>query len=93
MLPVCPFFAFVALTFVYVGLCVMASCVFPGTEDSYTVTCGMPLSCMADAQKNNSGLHCLGKYKTSQMYICLYALLHGTVTLEQFCLSMFSVHM
>ncbi|XP_034737616.1 signal peptide, CUB and EGF-like domain-containing protein 2 isoform X1 [Etheostoma cragini] len=31
-----------------------------GTEDSYTVTCGMPLPCMADAQKNNSGLHCLG---------------------------------
>lgn len=53
--------AFVALTFVCVSLCVMASCVFSGTEDSYTVTCGMPLPCMADAQKNNSGLHCLGK--------------------------------
>ncbi|KAA8595680.1 hypothetical protein FQN60_010971 [Etheostoma spectabile] len=25
-----------------------------GTEDSYTVTCGMPLPCLADAQKNNS---------------------------------------
>ncbi|KAG7244312.1 hypothetical protein INR49_004012 [Caranx melampygus] len=25
-----------------------------GTEDSYTVTCGMPLPCLADAQRNNS---------------------------------------
>uniref|UniRef100_A0A673CTY7 Signal peptide, CUB and EGF-like domain-containing protein 2 n=1 Tax=Sphaeramia orbicularis TaxID=375764 RepID=A0A673CTY7_9TELE len=29
-----------------------------GTEDSYTVTCGMPLPCLADAQKDNSGLYC-----------------------------------
>lgn len=62
--------AFVALTLVSVGLCVMASCVFSGTEDSYTVTCGMPLPCLADAQKNNSGLYCLGEYKTSQIYLC-----------------------
>uniref|UniRef100_A0A672JCJ1 Signal peptide, CUB and EGF-like domain-containing protein 2 n=1 Tax=Salarias fasciatus TaxID=181472 RepID=A0A672JCJ1_SALFA len=46
--------------------CVTASCVFSGTEDSYTVTCGMPLPCLADAQKNNSGLYCLGKYPTSR---------------------------
>uniref|UniRef100_A0A7N6ACL4 Signal peptide, CUB and EGF-like domain-containing protein 2 n=1 Tax=Anabas testudineus TaxID=64144 RepID=A0A7N6ACL4_ANATE len=65
------FLAFVAQTFVCVSLCVMASCVFSGTEDSYTVTCGMPLPCMADAQKNNSGLHCIGKYKTSRMHIHL----------------------
>lgn len=57
-----PNLAFVTLTFVCVGLCVMASCVFSGTEDSYTVTCGMPLPCLADTQKNNSGSHCLGKY-------------------------------
>uniref|UniRef100_A0A8C2X9P8 Signal peptide, CUB domain, EGF-like 2 n=1 Tax=Cyclopterus lumpus TaxID=8103 RepID=A0A8C2X9P8_CYCLU len=63
--------AFVALTFVCVGLRVTAFCVFAGTEDSYTVTCGMPLPCLADAQRNNSGLHCLGKYKISQIYIFL----------------------
>uniref|UniRef100_A0A8C5D9V5 Signal peptide, CUB and EGF-like domain-containing protein 2 n=1 Tax=Gouania willdenowi TaxID=441366 RepID=A0A8C5D9V5_GOUWI len=28
-----------------------------GMEDSYTVTCGMPLSCLADAQKDNSGFN------------------------------------
>uniref|UniRef100_A0A7N8YDY9 Signal peptide, CUB domain, EGF-like 2 n=1 Tax=Mastacembelus armatus TaxID=205130 RepID=A0A7N8YDY9_9TELE len=50
------------------------------TEDSYMVTCGMPLPCFADAQKNNSGLHCLGKYKASQIYIYLSALPHKTVT-------------
>uniref|UniRef100_A0AAQ5YC15 Signal peptide, CUB and EGF-like domain-containing protein 2 n=1 Tax=Amphiprion ocellaris TaxID=80972 RepID=A0AAQ5YC15_AMPOC len=37
--------------------------------DSYTVTCGMPLPCLADAQKNNSGLYCLGKYKTSDLHL------------------------
>uniref|UniRef100_A0A8C9ZLL2 Signal peptide, CUB and EGF-like domain-containing protein 2 n=1 Tax=Sander lucioperca TaxID=283035 RepID=A0A8C9ZLL2_SANLU len=51
--------------------------------DSYTVTCGMPLPCLADAQKNNSGLHCLGEYKTSDIYIYLSALPHKTVTREQ----------
>lgn len=65
--------AFVALTFVSPGLCVMHSCVFSGTEDSYTVTCGMPLPCLAGIQKTNSGSHCLGKYKTSQI-----SLLHHT---------------
>lgn len=64
---------------------------FSGTEDSYTVTCGMPLSCLADAQKNNSGLYCLGKYKTSQIYIDLSALPHKTVTKEQLVLSLDSV--
>lgn len=73
---------FVALTFVCVGLCVMASCVFSGMEDSYTVTCGMPLPCLADTQKNSSGLYCLGKYHTSQIYIYLSGLPHKTVTQE-----------
>lgn len=83
--------AFVPLTFVCVGLCVAASCVFSGTEDSYTVTCGMPLPCLADAQKNNSGLYCLGKYKTSQIYISFFlsALPHKTVTQERPRLGMF----
>jgi len=76
------YLAFVVLTFVSVGLCVMASCVFSGTEDSYTVTCGMPLPCLTGAQKNNSGLYCLGKYKTSQIYINLSALPYKTVTQE-----------
>uniref|UniRef100_A0AAX7V644 Signal peptide, CUB and EGF-like domain-containing protein 2 n=1 Tax=Astatotilapia calliptera TaxID=8154 RepID=A0AAX7V644_ASTCA len=49
--------------------------VFSGTEDSYTVTCGMPLPCLADAQKNNSGSYCLGKYRTSQIYIFFFPLL------------------
>ncbi|CDQ85449.1 unnamed protein product [Oncorhynchus mykiss] len=31
-----------------------------GTEDSYTVTCGMPLPCLAGAQRNGSGSYCLG---------------------------------
>lgn len=48
-------------TFVCVGLRVMASCVLSGMEDSYTVTCGMPLPCLADTQRNNSGLSCLGE--------------------------------
>lgn len=61
--------AFVALTFVSLGLCVMLPCVFSGTEDSYTVTCGMPLPCLAGIQKSNSGSHCLGKYKTSQIFL------------------------
>lgn len=82
---------FVALTFVCVGLRVMASCVFSGMEDSYTVTCGMPLPCLVDTQKNNSGLYCLGKYQTSQIYIYLSALPHKTVTREQLSLSLFSV--
>lgn len=86
------FLAFVAQTFVCVSLCVMASCVFSGTEDSYTVTCGMPLPCMADAQKNNSGLHCIGKYKTSRMHIHLTTRC-CTLTLEHMCFSMFSVQM
>lgn len=91
MLPVCSLqLDFVALTFVCVGLCVTASRVFSGTEDSYTVTCGMPLPCLADAQKNNSGLYCLGKYKTSPIYIYLSALPHKTVTQEQLGLSLFS---
>ncbi|XP_047218352.1 signal peptide, CUB and EGF-like domain-containing protein 2 [Girardinichthys multiradiatus] len=34
-----------------------------GTEDSYTVTCGMPLPCLAGAQKSNSDSHCLGTEK------------------------------
>uniref|UniRef100_A0A665VX94 Signal peptide, CUB and EGF-like domain-containing protein 3 n=1 Tax=Echeneis naucrates TaxID=173247 RepID=A0A665VX94_ECHNA len=42
-------------------VCVSRPLVFSGTEDSYTVTCGMPLPCLADAQKNNSGLHCLAE--------------------------------
>lgn len=50
-----------AFTFVCVGLHVTALCMFSGTEDSYTVTCGMPLPCLADSQKDNSGLYCLGK--------------------------------
>uniref|UniRef100_A0A671VWU8 Signal peptide, CUB and EGF-like domain-containing protein 2 n=1 Tax=Sparus aurata TaxID=8175 RepID=A0A671VWU8_SPAAU len=54
------------------------------TEDSYTVTCGMPLPCLADAQKNSSGSHCLGKYKTSQIYIYLSALPHKTGTTQFF---------
>lgn len=54
-----------------------------GTEDSYTVTCGMPLPCLADAQKNNSGLYCLGTYHTSKIYIHLSALPHKAVTQTQ----------
>lgn len=51
----------------------------------------MPLPCLADAQKNNSGLYCLGKYKTSQIYIYLSALPHKTVTQEQLSLYLFAV--
>lgn len=57
-------------TFVCVGLRVMASCVFSGMEDSYTVTCGMPLPCLADTQRNNSGLSCVGEYLASPLSIC-----------------------
>lgn len=69
----------------------MASCVFSGMEDSYTVTCGMPLPCLADTQKNNSGLYCLGKYHTSQIYIYLSGLPHKTVTQETLNLPKVSV--
>ena len=48
-------------TCVCVCVCVFVS----GTEDSYTLTCGMPLPCLAEAQKNNSGLNCFGKYTRS----------------------------
>lgn len=51
----------------------------------------MPLPCLAGAQKNNSGLYCLGKYKTSQIYIYLSALPHKTLTQEQLRLSLFSL--
>ncbi|MEQ2251397.1 Signal peptide, CUB and EGF-like domain-containing protein 2 [Ilyodon furcidens] len=34
-----------------------------GTEDSYTVTCGIPLPCLAGVQKSNSDSHCLGTEK------------------------------
>lgn len=66
----------VHFTFVYAGPGVMASCVFSGMEDSYTVTCGMPLPCLADAQRNSSGLSCLGEYLPSLIRVCLYALPH-----------------
>lgn len=47
---------------------------FSGMEDSYTVTCGLPLPCLAaDAQRNGSGSHCAGECKTRQIGICLSA--------------------
>uniref|UniRef100_A0A8C7G3Y4 Signal peptide, CUB and EGF-like domain-containing protein 2 n=1 Tax=Oncorhynchus kisutch TaxID=8019 RepID=A0A8C7G3Y4_ONCKI len=51
--------------------CLMPLCAFTGTEDSYTVTCGMPLPCLAGAQRNGSGSYCLGKYTPSQICIRL----------------------
>lgn len=43
-------------------------------EDSYTVTCGLPLPCLAaDAQRNGSGSHCAGEWKTRQIGIYLSA--------------------
>lgn len=43
---------------------------FSGMEDSYTVTCGLPLPCLAaDAQRNGSGSHCAGEWKTRQIGI------------------------
>lgn len=43
-------------------------------EDSYTVTCGLPLPCLAaDAQRNGSGSHCAGECKTRQIGIYLSA--------------------
>lgn len=54
---------------VNVGPCVtvprVCVCVcFSGMEDSYTVTCGLPLPCLAaDAQRNGSGLHCAGEWE------------------------------
>ncbi|XP_036819994.1 signal peptide, CUB and EGF-like domain-containing protein 2 isoform X4 [Oncorhynchus mykiss] len=40
-----------------------------GTEDSYTVTCGMPLPCLAGAQRNGSGSYCLGPEMSSVLRI------------------------
>lgn len=86
MLPVCSHFNLRGLnfcTFVCVGLCVIASYVFSGKEDSYTVTCGMPLPWLADTQKNNSGLYCLGEQKASTIYIFYYILHHKTELREK----------
>lgn len=51
---------------------VTRQCVFAGNEDSYTVTCGMPLLCSTGRQKNESGSHCLGKYTIFQIGIVSY---------------------
>eukprot|EP00063_Salmo_salar_P007834 XP_013982669.1 PREDICTED: signal peptide, CUB and EGF-like domain-containing protein 2 isoform X4 [Salmo salar] len=40
-----------------------------GTEDSYTVNCGMPLPCLAGAQRNGSGSYCLGPEMSSVLRI------------------------
>ncbi|XP_035273026.1 signal peptide, CUB and EGF-like domain-containing protein 2 isoform X3 [Anguilla anguilla] len=40
-----------------------------GNEDSYTVTCGMPLLCFTGRQRNESGSHCSGTDVTSAPWI------------------------
>ncbi|KAJ8271495.1 hypothetical protein COCON_G00103540 [Conger conger] len=40
-----------------------------GNEDSYTVTCGMPLLCFSGRQKNESSSYCLGADVTSAPWI------------------------
>ncbi|KAM9423584.1 signal peptide, CUB and EGF-like domain-containing protein 2 isoform 3-T3 [Salvelinus alpinus] len=40
-----------------------------GMEDSYTVTCGMPLPCLAGAQRNGSSSYCLGPEMSSVLRI------------------------
>lgn len=67
--------ASVAFAFVWVRVSRPPLCVcFSGMEDSYTVTCGLPLPCLAaDAQRNGSGSHCAGEWKTRQIGIYLSA--------------------
>uniref|UniRef100_A0A674A7W3 Signal peptide, CUB and EGF-like domain-containing protein 2 n=1 Tax=Salmo trutta TaxID=8032 RepID=A0A674A7W3_SALTR len=74
--------------------CLMPLCAFTGTEDSYTVNCGMPLPCLAGAQRNGSGSYCLGKFTPSQICINLchsicVSVYFSTGMCVGFCLSVY----